>query len=81
MAKPLLDVYYEEKPLCKYPVQLRIAMDDGTVQTYNLEVKQPIENPSFREAMDALGRMFERIEIGYQYGKEPSRKRKSRRSH
>ena len=70
MARPLLDVHCIEKVGCEYPMQLKVAMDDGTVQTYNLEVKQPIENPSFREAMDALDRMMEIVEDGFGYYKE-----------
>ena len=70
MANPLLDVNCIRKPGCEYPMQIRVAMDDGSVQTYNLEVKQPIENPSFREAMDALDRMMEIVENGFGCSKE-----------
>lgn len=34
MAKPLLKIHCEEKPYCTYPVALKVAMDDGTIQTY-----------------------------------------------
>lgn len=76
MAKPLLDISCIEESSCKYPVAVRIAMDDGTIQTYNLEC-QP--HPNFVSAMDALGRMFDCIEIsGYQY--RPRRKNRIHRS-
>ena len=74
MAKPLLNIHCIEDKYSEYPVQLKVTMDDGTVQTYNLE--QKVE-PHFEEAMDALDRMFACIQIGYQY--EPQRQRKYRR--
>ena len=77
MAKPLLDIHCIRKPHCKYPMQMKVAMDDGTVQTYNLETKQPAPNPNFMEAMEALDRMFSSIEIGYRY--DPPKVRKYRR--
>jgi hypothetical protein len=39
MARPLLDVHCVNRPGCDYPVSLRVAMDDGTVQTYTLEAR------------------------------------------
>lgn len=70
MAKPLLDIHCVTKTGCDYPVAVRIAMDDGTVQTYALE--QP--EPHFEEAMDALGRMFDCFRVvGYKY--EPKKDR------
>ena len=79
MAKPLLDIHCIRKPHCKYPMQMKVAMDDGTVQTYNLDVKQPepYMNLHFKEAMDALDRMFDCIHVGYRY--EPPKKNRRRR--
>lgn len=34
MAKPLLNIHCETKPYCKYPVAVKIPMNNGTVQTY-----------------------------------------------
>ena len=66
MAKPLLNIHCIKKPGCKYPVALKVAMDDGTTQTYALECQQP--EPHFEEAMDALERMFDCFNvIGYKY--------------
>ena len=62
MARPLLDIHCITEASCEYPVAVRIAMDDGTVQTYNLECKQ--EDPRFLDAMSCLERMFECID-GY----------------
>lgn len=78
MANPLLDVHCIRKPLCEYPMQLKVAMDDGTVQTYNLQVEQPIEHPNFREAMDALDRMFDCIDRGYGTGRVNRKNRRNR---
>lgn len=74
MAKPLLDIHCIRKPHCQYPMQLKVAMDDGTIQTYNLQTEQPIEHPNFREAMDALDRMFDCLDFGYHAEKPVRRK-------
>ena len=39
MAKPLLDIHCINEPFCEYPVAIRVTMDDGTVQTYDLRNK------------------------------------------
>lgn len=67
MARPLLDIHCIREESCKYPVALKVAMDDGTVQTYNLSCPQP----SFAEAMKVLSRMS--FHIGYQF--KPKRNR------
>jgi len=75
MARPLLDVVCITEDSCEYPVALKVNMDDGTVQTYNLQCDT---HPNFKGAMDALERMFDCIEItGYQY--RPKRKNRSHR--
>ena len=76
MAKPLLDINCITEDSCKYPVAVNIAMDDGTIQTYNLQYDI---HPNFAEAMDALERMFDCITItGYQYKPKDKRRRKNR---
>lgn len=74
MAKPLLNVHYVRKPGCEYPMQLKVAMDDGTIQTYNLVTEKPTPDPNFLEAMAALDRMFECLDIGYKAEKPVQRK-------
>ena len=76
MAKPLLDINCITEDSCEYPIALKVAMDDGTIQTYNLHCDQ---HPNFVEAMDALGRMFDCIHVtGYQYVPREERRRKNR---
>lgn len=76
MAKPLLDVKCVVEDSCKYPVALKVPMDDWTVQTYNLYCDQ---HPNFIEAMDALERMFDCFSTtGYQYNPQKPRRRKNR---
>lgn len=71
MARPLLDVVCIEEDSCKYPIALKVNMDDGTVQTYTLECNP---HPNFAEAMDALERMFDCVKItGYQYKPKKNR--------
>ena len=60
MAKPLLKIHCIEADYCDYPVAVRIAMDDGTVQTYALENKTDYQ---FGSVMKSL----EKIAVGYQY--------------
>ena len=67
MAKPLLDVVCIIEPYCDYPVAVRLTMDDGTVQTYNLENKTDY---MFEKVMESLNRM----KVGY----PPQRKRRYR---
>ena len=76
MAKPLLDLVCITEPSCEYPTALKVNMDDGTVQTYVLQCDQ---RPNFKEAMDALDRMFDCIEItGYKYDPQKRRNRRHR---
>jgi len=56
-----------------YPPLIRVAMKDGTVQDYQLVIRQP--EPNFREAMDALDRMVSCITVGY---RAPETKRRRR---
>ena len=70
MAKPLLKIHGITEPFCEYPTALKVAMDDGTVQTYVLENKTEYQ---FDNVMKCLNRM----KVGYQYN-EPVRKRRSR---
>ena len=60
MAKPLLEIHCVREPYCEYPVAVKVTMDDGTVQTYELKNKMEYK---FGEVMKALARM----ETGYQY--------------
>ena len=39
MAKPLLEIHCVREPYCEYPVAVKVTMDDGTVQTYELKNK------------------------------------------
>ena len=78
MARPLLDIHCIRKAHCEYPMQVKIAMDDGTVQTYNLEVEQPIENPCFKEAMEALDRLFDCVQVGYKCEQPKKKNRRNR---
>ena len=60
MAKPLLDIHCVTEPYCDYPVAVKILMDDGTVQTYELKNKTDYQ---FNKVMNALAKM----QTGYQY--------------
>ena len=71
MAKPLLKVYTVEEDYCEYPVAVKLAMDDGTVQTYALENKTEY---MFRQVMDSLDKMT----VGYQYKPNKPRRCKNR---
>ena len=76
LAKPLLDIVCITEESCKYPVALKVNMDDGSVQTYDLHCDV---NPNFQDAMDALDRMFDCITIvGYQHKPEEKNRRKNR---
>ena len=67
MAKPLLDIHCKTESFCEYPTVLKVAMDDGTIQTYVLENKTGYQ---FENVMKCLKRM----KVGYQY-KEPRQRR------
>lgn len=69
MARPLLDIVCIEEDYCDYPIAVRIAMDDGTVQTYGLENRYDY---MFDKVMTSL----DNIKVGYQY--KPPRKRRCR---
>lgn len=71
MARPLLKIHCIEKEGCDYPVAVKIAMDDGTVQTYALENKVDL---MFEKVMKSV----EKVTIGYQY--KPKRKSRLHRS-
>ena len=60
MARPLLDLYYETEPCCDYPTVVKVAMDDGSIQTYVLQNKTDYQ---FRTVMESL----EKLTVGYQY--------------
>ena len=66
MARPLLKIHCITDEYCDYPVAIKIAMDDGTFQTYVLEAK---EDYQFKKVMDSLKKMT----VGYQY--EPPRRK------
>jgi hypothetical protein len=74
----------------EYPDRIRVAMEDGKVLTYVMEVEQP--HPSFVEAIDCLNRLCDiiadasattrdmadehsRIVLGYQYQPKKRRRR------
>ena len=55
MAKPLLNILCtKEEPYCPYPIEMRITMDDGSIQTYVLQNKTEFQ---FNTVMDCLDRM------------------------
>lgn len=60
MANPLLELHCVKEPYCQYPVAIKVAMDDGTVQTYDLRNKMEYK---FGQVLVALAKM----ETGYQY--------------
>lgn len=66
--KPLLDIHCVNEPYCQYPVAIRIAMEDGTVQTYELKNKWEYK---FGEVMLNL----EQMKVGYQYKGKHGKKR------
>ncbi len=40
MAKPLLDILCTQtEPYCPYPIEMKVTMDDGSIQTYVLQNK------------------------------------------
>ena len=60
MANPLLEIHCVNEPYCNYPTAVKIAMDDGTIQTYELKNKMEYK---FGEVLKALDKMT----VGYQY--------------
>jgi len=74
MAMPLLKgIHCIEEPCCEYPVAVRLAMDDGSIQTYVLENSV---SPKVRKAQSLIDESIQ-ISIGYQY--RPRRKNRSHR--
>ena len=71
MARPILDIHCIMEPGCKYPVAVKLLMDDKTVQTYNLGCKHELQ---FQKVMDSVN-----ISIGYQYEPEPNRRNRKRK--
>jgi hypothetical protein len=72
MAKPLLHIHCINEQYCDYPVAVKIAMDDGSVQTYVLENKTDFQ---FRKVMESL----DNITVGYRY--EPKHGKRKNRIH
>lgn len=72
MARPLVDLFCIEREGCKYPIAVRILMDDNTVQTYTLDNSV---SPVVQKASDILKESIN-ISIGYQF--MPKRKRRNR---
>ena len=58
--KPLLDIHCITEPYCQYPVAVRITMEDGSIQTYELKNKMEYK---CGQVMTALAKM----EVGYEY--------------
>lgn len=75
MAKPLLNIHCICRNGCDYPVAVRIAMDDGTVQTYALE---NAVSPAFQRAKEILEESIE-ISVGYRFVPKQKRKRRIHR--
>ena len=71
MAKPLLDIHCITEPYCEYPVALKVTMDDGSVQTYELKNKWEYK---FGEVMLSL----EKMKVGYQYNGPKKKKNRIR---
>lgn len=74
MAKPLLHIHCINEPYCDYPVAVKVAMDDGSVQTYVLENKTDFQ---FKKVMESL----DNITVGYQYKPRHGRKNRIHLSH
>ena len=70
--KPLADVLpVYERDLSTYPDVIRVAMDDGKVVNYRIDIQQP--HPAFVSAMDTLAKMP--VYGGYKY--TPKHKKES----
>lgn len=65
--RPLLDIHCINEPFCQYPVAVRITMEDGSIQTYELKNKMEYK---FGEVMKCLDRMT----VGYQYNGKHEKK-------
>lgn len=59
--KPLLHLHGEYEDGCQYPTVLKVPMDDGTVQTYELENKTEYQ-------FDNVMKCLKRMKVGYQCG-------------
>lgn len=59
--KPLLHLHGEYEDFCEYPTVLKVPMDDGTVQTYELENKTEYQ-------FDNVMKCLKRMKVGYQCG-------------
>jgi len=86
MAKPLLNIHCIEESSCEYPVAVRIAMDDGTVQTYALENKTEIQFSKIMNCLHRIQANIEDLRVGYQYDPKkrsriPLSERRARREH
>lgn len=68
MAKPLLKIHCVTDEFCDYPVAVKIAMDDGTIQTYTLDCKDDLR---FQKVMNSL----EKLTVGYRYGRHEKKNR------
>ena len=75
MARPLVDLFCIEREGCKYPVAVRILMDDSTVQTYTLDSSV---SPVVQKASDILKESIN-ISIGYQH--MPMKRKRRNRIH
>ena len=82
MAKPLLDIKTQCDPGCKYPTALRVAMDDGTVQTYLLQCQpEPVKfnmEEFMNHAMDAFDELFDCFEVVEPNGTRHKKYRRNR---
>ena len=70
MAKPLLNIHGKVETLCEYPTELKIPMDDGTIQTYVLANKTDIQ---FENMMHLIRRSINGSKYGGSFGKRNSR--------
>lgn len=75
MARPLVDLFCIEREGCKYPIAVRILMDDNTVQTYTLDSRV---SPVVQKASDILKHSID-ISIGYQH--MPMKRKRRNRIH
>lgn len=71
MARPLLNIVCITEPGCKYPVGVRILMDNGKEKTYWLGQEQ---TPFFTRSKEIFEESLD-ISIGYQYTKPKRRNR------
>lgn len=72
MAKPLLDILCTKtEPYCPYPIEMKVTMDDGSIQTYVLQNKTEYMFNTVLTGLNNLERM-----IGY---RPPEQKRRRHR--